>query len=249
MNNKFLALATIFTLGAGGYATSASAATHSVQPGESLWSISQQYSISVDEIKAMNNLDSSLIFPSQQLKMEEEGKKYTIQLNDTLFQIAVAHNVTVDQLMAWNGLTSDLIYAGDTLAVTASTAVEVKKVAAETKLTAVQTTSQSQASIQTPDEVVQTFTMEATAYTASCAGCSGVTTNGTDLLANPSLKVISVDPSVIPLGTKVWVEGYGEAIAADTGGAIKGNKIDIFMPEKSDAINWGRKTVTVKVLK
>ena len=54
---------------------------------------------------------------------------------------------------------------------------------------------------------------------------------------------------MIPLGTKVWVEGYGEAIAADTGGAIKGNKIDIFMPEKSDAINWGRKTVTVKVLK
>ena len=63
--------------------------------------------------------------------------------------------------------------------------------------------------------------MRATAYTAYCEGCSGVTANGTDIRSNPNLKVIAVDPRVIPLGTRVWVEGYGEAIAADTGGAIK----------------------------
>ena len=43
------------------------------------------------------------------------------------------------------------------------------------------------------------------------------------------MKLIAVDPSVIPLGSRVWVEGYGEAIAADTGGAIKGHKIDVLM--------------------
>ena len=91
--------------------------------------------------------------------------------------------------------------------------------------------------------------MIATAYTAFCEGCSGITANGTDLRANPSLKVIAVDPHVIKLGTKVWVEGYGVAVAGDTGGAIKGNKIDLFMKSRDVAYEWGRKKVTIKILK
>ncbi|PGB03470.1 3D domain-containing protein [Bacillus toyonensis] len=71
---------------------------------------------------------------------------------------------------------------------------------------------------------------------------------GHNLTANPNMKLIAVDPSVIPLGSKVWVEGYGVAIAGDTGGAIKGNKIDVLMPDKGISSNWGRKTVTVKIL-
>jgi uncharacterized protein YabE (DUF348 family)/3D (Asp-Asp-Asp) domain-containing protein len=90
--------------------------------------------------------------------------------------------------------------------------------------------------------------VSATAYTAFCAGCSGITATGINLKANPGLKVIAVDPSVIPLGSKVWVEGYGYAVAGDTGGAIKGNKIDLFMPNKSDALAFGRKQVKVKIL-
>ncbi|WP_394239441.1 ubiquitin-like domain-containing protein [Niallia oryzisoli] len=88
----------------------------------------------------------------------------------------------------------------------------------------------------------------ATAYTASCSGCSGTTATGVNLHANPGAKVIAVDPSVIPLGSKVYVEGYGYAIAADTGGAIKGNKIDVFIASKQDAYQWGRKTVKIKIL-
>ncbi len=98
-------------------------------------------------------------------------------------------------------------------------------------------------------EVAQELTMTATAYTASCEGCSGITATGINLLENPDMKVISVDPDVIPLGSKVWVEGYGEAIAGDTGGAIKGNKIDIFIPEHQDAVNYGVQEVQVKVYK
>ncbi|MBR3215589.1 MAG: 3D domain-containing protein, partial [Exiguobacterium sp.] len=52
----------------------------------------------------------------------------------------------------------------------------------------------------------------------------------------------------IPLGSKVWVEGYGEAIAGDTGGAIKGNKIDILMPTQEQALAFGRQSITIKVL-
>jgi len=94
----------------------------------------------------------------------------------------------------------------------------------------------------------KTFTMSASAYTANCTGCSGITATGINLNANPNMKVIAVDPSVIPLGTRVWVEGYGEAIAGDTGGAIKGNRIDIHVPTKAEALNYGHQTVTVKIL-
>ncbi|WP_420541212.1 3D domain-containing protein [Priestia filamentosa] len=92
------------------------------------------------------------------------------------------------------------------------------------------------------------MTATATAYTADCSGCSGVTATGIDLKSNPNQKVIAVDPSVIPLGSRVWVQGYGEAIAGDTGGAIKGNRIDLFMADQHQAKNWGSRTVQVKVL-
>lgn len=92
------------------------------------------------------------------------------------------------------------------------------------------------------------MTVSSTAYTASCSGCSGHTATGVNLKNNPNAKVIAVDPNVIPLGSKVHVEGYGYAIAADTGSAIKGNKIDVFFPEKSSAYRWGNKTVKIKIL-
>ena len=95
------------------------------------------------------------------------------------------------------------------------------------------------------DETVLTVT--ATAYTADCEGGSGVTYTGVDLKANPDAKVIAVDPSVIPLGTEVYVEGYGHAVAADIGGAIKGNKIDVFIPRQAEAESWGVQTVDVTI--
>jgi uncharacterized protein YabE (DUF348 family) len=87
-----------------------------------------------------------------------------------------------------------------------------------------------------------------TAYTAYCNGCSGTTANGYNLRSNPNAKVIAVDPNVIPLGSKVYVDGYGYAVAADTGGAIKGHKIDVFFSDKSAAYRWGRKQIKIKIL-
>lgn len=92
------------------------------------------------------------------------------------------------------------------------------------------------------------FTVEATAYSSDCSGCSGITATGINIKQSPTPKVISVDPNVIPLGSRVWVEGYGEAIAGDTGGAIKGNRIDVLVSNDSKARSWGRKTVQVKIL-
>ncbi len=59
--------------------------------------------------------------------------------------------------------------------------------------------------------------------------------------------VVAVDPALIPLGTRLFVPGYGNAVAADVGVAIKGRIIDLWMPSKTEARNWGRKTVVITV--
>ena len=86
--------------------------------------------------------------------------------------------------------------------------------------------------------------MEATAYTPFDDGQSGLTASGIPARRG----VVSVDPRVIPLGTRVYVMGYGPALAADTGGAIKGARIDLCFEEYNDAIRFGRRTVEVYIL-
>ncbi len=87
--------------------------------------------------------------------------------------------------------------------------------------------------------------MIATAYTASCYGCSGLTASG----VRAGFGIIAVDPSVVPLGTKVFIPGYGRAIAGDTGGAILGNRIDLGFDSQSAALSFGRRPVTLYVLR
>jgi 3D (Asp-Asp-Asp) domain-containing protein len=57
--------------------------------------------------------------------------------------------------------------------------------------------------------------------------------------------VVAVDPSLIPLGTRLTIPGYGEAVAADTGGAVRGSAIDLWFPTHAQALAWGRRTVTI----
>ena len=86
--------------------------------------------------------------------------------------------------------------------------------------------------------------MEATAYTPFDDGQSGLTASGIPARHG----VVSVDPRVIPLGTRIYVMGYGPALAADTGGAIKGARIDLCFDEYNEAIRFGRRTVEVYIL-
>lgn len=266
-----------------------SAATHVVQKGDSLWSISQNYGTSVQQLKALNNLNGDLIYPNQALhisaeeKTESQDQIYKVVKGDSLWKISNKYGVSVADLKAWNNLASDIIHPGQSLAVKkgAAAAPEPKQAVQQNnpapqppaansspvqkeaqpaaKPAPVQKEAQPAAKPAPVQKEAQPassgneasgreLTVTATAYTAHCNGCSGVTATGIDLRANPGLKVIAVDPSVIPLGSKVHVEGYGTAVAGDTGGAIKGNKIDIFMPDKSAATQFGRKTVKIKVL-
>lgn len=108
--------------------------------------------------------------------------------------------------------------------------------------------------VEAPKEVEQpapiskgrTLTVSATAYSRHEAGLTNFTATGIDLRLNPM--VIAVDPTVIPLGTLLDVPGYGIAIAGDTGGAIKGNKIDLHMEDVARMNAFGRQTMTITIL-
>lgn len=90
----------------------------------------------------------------------------------------------------------------------------------------------------------QKLIMDATAYSSQDPG-NGPYTAGGNLLTHG---YVSVDPNVIPLGTKLYIEGYGYAVADDTGGAIVGNRIDLGMDSHAEANAFGRQEVVVYVL-
>lgn len=113
-----------------------------------------------------------------------------------------------------------------------------------------------------PTEYKDVIGATATAY-CLCQKCCGklpshpsygYTASGLRIVPGTGMKVIAVDPKVIPLGTKVYIDGlngawdYGNAIAADTGSAIKNLTIDLYMDTHSEALSWGRRSVNIYVV-
>lgn len=231
---------------------------YEVESGDSLWQIARDYETTISSLRELNDLDSDIIHPGQVIQVEETIY-HKIERGDTLYALAKDYEVTVLDLMDWNKLESDLIITGNELVIYPN----ASEVDYDPEGEPAQPAS---APVDTPNEVEQTeaessntnestgqsdqktMTMSATAYTAECDGCTGITATGLNLNEDRNMKVIAVDPSVIPLGTRVHVEGYGEAVAGDVGGAIKGNKIDIHVPTRDEAINWGVREVTVTIL-
>ncbi|MDQ5820086.1 MAG: 3D domain-containing protein, partial [Actinomycetota bacterium] len=82
----------------------------------------------------------------------------------------------------------------------------------------------------------RTLTVTATGYSIHGRTATGAPTG-------PG--IVAVDPGVIPLGTRMTIPGYGEGVAADTGGAIRGATIDLWFPTVAQARAWGRRTVTI----
>ena len=184
--------------------------------------------------KKKKNVEESLSYGIEERDDSslEKGKSYTIS-EGTNGKVLITYEVTYE-----NGKEVDREVIGE----------EILQQSIN-KVVAVGTKAEEKPNKAEPASSGKTFSMEATAYGPDCVGCSGISATGMNLKGSPTPKVISVDPSVIPLGSRVWVEGYGEAIAADTGGAIKGNRIDVLVKSEAYAAsNWGRRTVTVKVL-
>ncbi|PFE34327.1 peptidoglycan-binding protein [Priestia megaterium] len=268
MKKFVFTLGTTAILSAGfvGAASASTSGTYEVQKGDTLWKIAQNHNVSIDELKDANNLTSTLIYPNQTLNLSSIKEiVHTVKRGDTLWSIGQHYGVTVEEIKEWNGLTSDLVFPGEQFKIKTAQAAQSQTASAPVAKAAPQAqqpqTAQAQQEQAAQEQAAQqqqqqsqqqasgkSMTVEATAYTANCAGCSGTTATGVNLKSNPNQRVIAVDPSVIPLGSKVYVEGYGQAVAADTGGAIKGNRIDVFVSSDSAAQDWGRRSVKITVI-
>ncbi|MET3318959.1 UNVERIFIED_ORG: 3D (Asp-Asp-Asp) domain-containing protein/LysM repeat protein [Peribacillus simplex] len=254
MKKSILSLAAAAAI-SGAFTIPVQAEDVNVKDGDTLWGISQTYKVSIEDIKDWNHLSSDTIYSGETLHISQE-KHYKVKSGDTLWEIADKYHVSVNDLKSWNGLNSDTIHPKQELVIKPGTNKEEsasvlpeqnsEQAAPANKSEKEKTTSKSQTTNQS--DIEKEITVRATAYTADCQGCSGTTATGIDLKANPDAKVVAVDPSVIPLGSKVYVEGYGYATAEDTGSAIKGNRVDIFIPNEQDALNWGVKNVKIQVL-
>lgn len=93
------------------------------------------------------------------------------------------------------------------------------------------------------------ISMSASAYDPGPRSCGKYATGRTSCGLRAGKGVVAVDPRVISLGSRLYIEGYGFAIAGDVGGAIKGNKIDLGFNTYREAINFGRKKVVVHILR
>lgn len=102
---------------------------------------------------------------------------------------------------------------------------------------------------------VSTQQFNMTSYVSNCKGCSGTTSTGIDVkntIYHNGMRVVSTDRNVIPMGSILEISVGGntfKAQALDVGGAIKGNKMDLLVSSKSEAMEFGRKTATVKIVR
>ena len=214
----------------------------------------------------------------QDVKKDDKGvQEYTIKWGDTLSVISEATGASLDSLVQVNEIqNANLIYPGTVLRFSADQKEvtvnngsqehsyrvqdnkEVKEVEkSEATTSASNETAQATQATETTQAAQTTqaasssqngyyLTVEATAYSYNEAGLSSYTADGTNLVNEPN--VIAVDPSVIPLGAYVEIPGYGIFRAADTGGAIYGNRIDVHLVNLNDVYNFGRRTITIRVL-
>lgn len=258
---------------AGTAATSVSAQEYQVQEGDTLSGLSQEFDVSVDDLKTWNDLDSDLIVVDQLLDIQDED--------------AVDNAVSQDAAPADDQADEEEAPADDQAAEQEETdseenqpaedqegqqeadendedeAVEQEPAEEQEQQEAPDDQAAEQEEADQPEENEQeatnddeeqngddesdgkTMTMSSTAYTAGCDGCSGTTADGTELSGDEN--VIAVDPDEIPIGSEVHVEGYGDAVAADTGGDINGDRVDLHMGDEDEAKDWGRQDVEVTV--
>ncbi len=122
--------------------------------------------------------------------------------------------------------------------ITSTAAAQATEAAPAEGTSEVAPASDTPAPSASPPQGTRTLVADAVAYHLPGKTASGLPVG---------VGVIAVDPTVIPLGTRVFVPGYGPAVAADTGSAIKGNIIDLWMPSTAQARAWGRRTVTITI--
>ncbi|MGZ4163917.1 MAG: LysM peptidoglycan-binding domain-containing protein [Tumebacillaceae bacterium] len=271
-----VAAVSLFTVGA--MHDKVEAATVTVQHGQSLSLLAKQYGTTVNAIQYTNNLTSDLIVTGEKLNMPFV---YKVGKNDTLWYVAKRYDTSVDDIMNVNNMKpGTMIKPGQNLMIpvghvigsrpkaTTNAPAAAPKATAPATATSTASTPQaapkatSNASTSTGATVAghaykSLTNMVATAYGPAdeTGPWGGLTYMGT----KTRFGEIAVDPSVIPLGTKVFITGYNSpllpaggfvATAEDIGGKIKGNRIDIYINGSNAALEaFGMQNVKMYILK
>lgn len=163
---------------------------------------------------------------------------YKVKAGDTLYQIANQFDTTVEMLMIENQVNDPTLL----------------QIGTELKIPAQQTDLSAYLNVEKQGNIKEVITATLTAYTAGVESTGktpddpayGITSSGKKAKEG---RTIAVDPNVIPIGTQVYIEGIGVRTAEDTGSAIKGAKIDVFMNDVNEALEFGvKKNVKVYVM-
>jgi peptidoglycan hydrolase CwlO-like protein len=201
----------------------------------------------VDTITRVIKFDNSIIAKLKKNELTIENEKKTLNAENNRLQSLRASNETVlaklnNDIKQQKQLLSNATEKEQQLLAEQNSEIEQ---ASHSTVAMAGSQSLSRGSIgSAPASSSRVITMQATAYCDN-----GYTASGMQTRREPGgYSTIAVDPTVIPLGSKVYVEGYGYAIAADIGGAIKGGRIDLFVPSQAEAQSWGRRSVNVYIL-
>lgn len=191
------------------------------------------------------------------LAKESGYRTVTVKKGDTVFRIARKYGTTVESITKLNGLNNpSLIHAGQVLRLPIPASAEQKD----------QKAKDSRVMPILPDAVPVSLDMPAmsrgrllgeftlTAYTAGPESTGkrpgdagyGITSSGAKAVEGVT---IAVDPNVIPLGSRIYIEGIGYRVAQDIGSAIKGKKIDLYMNDVTEARKFGvKKNIKVEIV-
>lgn len=212
--------------------------TYTFQWGDTLSAVANATDLSVNKLVKINGInDANMIFAGNNIHLSGDNKVVSVEKNNEV----VSYDVSSED---------DEVTEVETPEEVKET-VKKKQVGKVEKVEKTETLASEKTEVSSKEEATpapqgRTMVVEATAYSTNQPSLSDFTFTGINLRENP--KVIAVDPSVIPLGSKVFVPGYGTYIAGDTGSAIKGNRIDVHITDLQTAINFGRRTIEVQIV-
>ena len=277
MNRKFRgALLAAGVLLAAAPGAAGAATVHTAGSDDTFWKLSKAYGVPLDQLMAANpDVDPLNLYKGLKLVIPDAGSPavtiHTARDGDTFWKLSkdcgvplgklTAANPDVDPLNLYKGLKLVIPYAGAQSAARAdaSSDAAVRSDSSASSASAGSTLaafSPGKAG-EAPKTYKSSLVVTATAYTA--APEENGKWGAVDYFGHPlNLGTVAVDPDIIPLGSKLYITGYGYsglpqggmyAIASDTGGAIKGKRIDIFVPDsREEALKFGIQYVTVYVL-
>lgn len=228
------------------------AVEYTFQWGDTLWGVSKATDVSIDKLAKVNDIDNrSMIQVDTKIYLSGDSSIISVENNDEVVSYDVSEEEVVETETPKEVQESVKEEVVTEATPEATKATETTEATEPAETTAPEATPSEEVSTSSSEEQAsaqsgRTVSVEATAYSLNQPELGNITYSGIDLRQNPN--VIAVDPSFIPLGSRINVPGYGEFIAGDTGGAIKGNRIDIHMTDIQQALQFGRRSIEVQII-